>query len=150
MLGSSEAVAPVFLWGAPSFTQQRCGLNESHMYPATVDLKWSVLPVGDLWPRQALLWAGLSSGHSGLLPHTTWVCTLDLLCILQHVHIYTAHVSQLTGTQHRPLYTLLMAATSSRDLFLSLHTAAYKHLPAASRSHIPYMCACDLWTYRSY
>lgn len=99
-------------------------------------------PLG--WPEQR------PAGHSGLLLLTTWVCTLDLLCVLQHVHIYTAHVNQLTRMHHRPLYTFLMAATSSGDLFLSLHTAAYKHLPAASRSRIPYMCVYDLWTYISY
>ncbi len=61
------------------------------------------------------------AGLTGLFPLSTWACTLDLLHILQHVHIHTAHVDQLTHT-HVDHYTHSWSQQHPAELCSSLYT----------------------------
>lgn len=61
------------------------------------------------------------AGLTGLFPLSTWACTLDLLHILQHVHIHTAHVDQLTHT-HADQYTHSCSQQHPAEICSSLYT----------------------------
>ncbi len=83
------------------------------------------------------------AGLTGLFRLSTWACTLDLLHILQHVHIHTAHVDQLTHTR-ADHYTHSWSQQHPAELCSSLYTRS----SCVQLSYMLHHCSatCAFWT----